>query len=334
MAHIKDALFRYRAINECLRNRTKVWTRTNIHEKVNRRIKTKFGEKEIVSLNTIDADLYAMEVYFDSPIETEPYGRGKRIFYTEPDYCFLTSLKNHERRIVKDAALLVNHLPGFSKFRAFQAIAKKLGIRDVSSLVPEAPVIAYTSVPEVPGLRFKEPLFDAITEKRTISLLYQRFDEAAPSVRRVHPYFLKQYNSLWYLFCFNEERQDYATFALDRIKEISDCDLPCRDSDYKDPNDYYRDVIGVTVPKGEPVQDIELVFSPARGPYISALKLHPSQEIRKLPSGNFQVSLKLKINPELFNILLGYGKDVHVIKPARLKDLLDKGNIDALNSRE
>jgi hypothetical protein len=275
-----------------------------------------------------------MELDFDVPIGREEYGRSERIFYTDPDYCFRTSLKNEDRKIIKDAALLINHLPGFRKFRKLMAIAGKLGIRDTDTLAPETPLIAYSAVQDVPGLQFKEPLFDAIKEKWSVSIRYQRFDEPTPGLRRVHPYFLKQYNNLWYLFCFNEERQNYATFALDRMKEISGCDLPYRESDFKDPNDYYKDVIGVTVPKGEPVEDIELVFSPARGPYLKALKLHPSQQIKKLPSGNFHVSLKLKINPELFNILLGYGKDVQVIRPLRLKELLDKGNIDALNSRE
>ncbi len=79
-------------------------------------------------------------------------------------------------------------------------------------------------------------------------------------------------------------------------------------------------MIGPTVRKGNPVEEVVLKFTPNRAPYVLTKKLHSSQELLKTyKDGSLSFSYRLRYNRELHGILLGFGSDVKVIKPASLQ---------------
>jgi hypothetical protein len=330
---INEPLFRYYAINDCLRNTARRWTRKTLHEAINRKLVNKYGEGSEITINVIDRDLQAM-FEFGAPIERKPNGRGQIIFYDEPDYCFRTALDNADRDLIRHTIIITRHLKGFPGLQKLPMITKKLGIRSMSSLLSNKDIIEFDDASDVEGQEHLEFLLRAIEEERPLSILYQKFEEPVPSARDVHPYYLKYYDHLWYLLTYNETSSRYAVFALDRMKQITYKEIPYRDCELENRKDYFKDIMGVWIPEGAPLEDIELIFTADRGRYLKKKKLHHSQQTKTLPSGCLQVNYRLKINHEFRNFLLGFGKDVQIMKPVSLEEEMNKKTKDVLNSRE
>jgi len=80
-----------------------------------------------------------------------------------------------------------------------------------------------------------------------------------------------------------------------------------------DANTYFKNIIGVTRFEDAPKEEIKLVFTSKRAPYISTKPLHETQLHTHLSDGSIEVTLQLSINNELKQLLLGFGADVKVI---------------------
>ena len=89
--------------------------------------------------------------------------------------------------------------------------------------------------------------------------------------------------------------------------------------------DYFKDIIGVTNHSENPVEDIILLFSKERAPYVISKKIHESQEIvEKKKDGTTIIRLHVKQNFELKSFILSHGSDVTVLEPTSLADEIKK----------
>lgn len=77
----------------------------------------------------------------------------------------------------------------------------------------------------------------------------------------------------------------------------------------------------MTLDRDAPFDEIHLKFSQVRDPCIFTKPIHISQQlIKTYKDGSVLLRLPLKINKELWVILLGFGSEGQVIKPASLKN--------------
>ena len=89
------------------------------------------------------------------------------------------------------------------------------------------------------------------------------------------------------------------------------------DTVIQDPEDYFYDVLGVTIPKNENLVKVILRFTAHRYPYIKAKPIHPSQ----INNDKERITtLNIKPNRELIATILGFGKDVEVLAPQSLRE--------------
>ena len=145
---------------------------------------------------------------------------------------------------------------------------------------------------------------------------------------RVYPYYLKQFNDRWYLIAQAVGYDSPAHYALDRIEGFEEISIKYKDSEI-DFEEYFDDVIGVTVPERlEPV-DVVLRVSNNRFNYIKTKPLHLSQRVISEEKNHTTISINVKINKELIALLLSFGADVEVISPTVLKEEMKK-NISAM----
>jgi hypothetical protein len=97
------------------------------------------------------------------------------------------------------------------------------------------------------------------------------------------------------------------------------------------PKEYFQHTLGVTLGNGA-VEEVELWFSPALAPYIKTQHPHHTQKTLRDEATGLVITLKLIPNPELTQLILGYGADVKVLKPVglikQIKEVNDK--IDGL----
>ena len=113
--------------------------------------------------------------------------------------------------------------------------------------------------------------------------------------------------------------------ALDRIEEISPA--PKKEHYVKDksfrPQQYFKDIIGVTRNMDDQVQHIEFQVSAQQVPYVITKPLHQSQkEISRMEDGSVVFSIDVIPNFELERDLLGYGESITVISPVHLVEKL------------
>ena len=159
-----------------------------------------------------------------------------------------------------------------------------------------------------------------VLKKVALDILYQPFDKKPYRVI-VHPYLLKEFSNRWYVFGKNHKTGLIERFGLDRIIsfEVSHHDF-IEDPSF-DPNDFFKDVIGVTVPvNGNPIKII-LSFNREQGNYAKTKPLHHSQKILKDTRDELQVELMLIPNYELKKLLWSFGDTVKVLEPKNLFQL-------------
>jgi len=170
------------------------------------------------------------------------------------------------------------------------------------------------------GYHYLDDLYNAIIDKSVIEIEYEPFGEETTQ-KIVHPYFLKQYNNRWFLFGYDESRKNISNFALDRIKRkpkghSTEYLLP---ENRFNPHQYFKNIIGVTNYTHNPVENIILLFSKERAPYIISKKIHDTQEIlEKKEDGSTLIKLQVKQNFELKSFLLSQGSHVTVLAPQSL----------------
>jgi predicted DNA-binding transcriptional regulator YafY len=129
----------------------------------------------------------------------------------------------------------------------------------------------------------------------------------------------------WFLFGKSNDYETITNLALDRIENIEIVTQAYMDSTI-DFNEYFEDVVGVTVPN-EKIETIILEISESILPYLKTKPIQGSQ-IVKQENGKNYIQLKVIPNYELETLILSYGEKIKVVKPSflveKLKDRIDK----------
>lgn len=88
--------------------------------------------------------------------------------------------------------------------------------------------------------------------------------------------------------------------------------------------EYFDDIIGVTVPDGGIAEKIILKFSDLASPYVLSKPLHHSQKKLAYENRELTVSIEVIPNYELESLILSFGERVVVLEPAVFKEQISK----------
>ncbi|HTN45659.1 MAG TPA: WYL domain-containing protein [Flavipsychrobacter sp.] len=316
----KSAHYRFEIIDECLRNTMRKWSKAELLKFINRRLELHFGEGVSISLSQLRYDLESMKTEFDAPIEL--YKDGRNVYYRYEDQEFsIRTIPLREEDILKlnDAVKLLQQIRGFTIADEMADIVNRLENRYKLVNTKERSVISFESSPSMQGVENLEDIYHAIIQNKVLKIDYKAFHASEARTWHIHPYLLKEYTHRWYLLGFAEEKNCMGVFALDRMKSIKVCRNPYKANTDINSNDYFSDVMGVTVLPNQSAEEIILEFSPKLSPYILTKPVHHSQRIlSRSEKGELTVSLSLVINPELLNTILSYRYDVKVLQPQHL----------------
>ena len=190
------------------------------------------------------------------------------------------------------------------------------------------PVVSFQSNPDLKGLNLFGQLLQAIIKKRVLKIEYAPFGKDRYE-EKIYPYHLKQFNDRWYLIAQAVGYDTLGNYALDRIEGVEEISMPYKESDV-DFEEYFDDVIGVTVPDHlEPVNVMMRVCN-NRFNYIKTKPLHLSQRIISEDKDYTTISINVKITKELIALVQSFGPDLEVVSPTSLRAEITK-NIRALN---
>lgn len=315
MANTKNGMIRERVLDRCLQNR-RGYTTVELMERVNAKLES-YGFEHVTALNTIRNDITAISNRYHITIEEVRDGRSVKYRYRDGDFSiFNSSLTDDEVVELRQAVTVLSRFDGMP---AFEWVAE-FGARISGAVtMSTAPVVGFDDNSGLRGMEFFTPLLGHIDNHYTLRITYQSFRASAPTTEVVHPYYLRLYNQRWFLFALNDRRRVITNFALDRIVAIEPASTPYIENNI-DFSTYFDDVIGVTVPRAE-VVDVVLEVSKEQLPYTLSKPLHGTQElVEQRADGSGVVSIRVRPNFELEQLLLSFGEGVTIVSPASLRD--------------
>lgn len=314
MSTNKHAVIRYKTLDKCFQIRYRKYFIDDLIEVCGDAITDHTGIATTVSRRQIFDDINFMksEAGYAAPIES--YRDGKRTFYRYEDLDFSiekSEINEEERALLKNALVVFQRIQGLPNMEWLNELSTKL---DDSLFQQQHSIISYDHNPFLHGLDYLQELYQYILNKSVVHIMYQSYRAEEPINIIIHPYHLKQFNSRWFLFGWNHDRQSLQNLALDRIKGIELENLAYHQENI-DFEEYFEDVIGVTNDPEQEIEKVELEVTSSLLPYILSKPLHGSQKV----NGN-QITLEVKLNYELEALLLSHGEKIKVLAPESLKE--------------
>lgn len=338
----KNAMTRYKILDELLSNRYHNYSLDDLTEEVSNRLTEIDPETNGVVRRTIEKDLYYLEYASPFMVDIERYSvpsynaeKQKSYIkqclrYSDPSFSiFVKSLTDDEEYLLKEALSLLGQFDGLPNLKSLEGIRLGLGVGK-----EKRQIISFSKNPLEESSILGE-LFTSISQRQVISITYHKFGSSEyNNTINLYPYLLKEYNRRWYLFGAAEKDGKMLRFALDRIDRI--VALPShRFIDYDgDINELFDDIVGITLYDDALLYNIYIWVSDFSKDYIETKPIHDSQryvgenkenayrkEYPMLKGGKFY-RIDCKVNYELIRELSSFGKDLLVIEPTAIQDMV------------
>lgn len=322
----KNASFRWRVLDRCLRDRNKNWTKEMLMDEVSNQL-SENGFAESISDRTFRYDIGFMKSDYprgyNAPIVCEKIGKKNWIYYYSDPNFTINDSKLNETDIanLEEAANVLKQFKDLPFYNEIQGTITKIESERVIADLPEERYILLDNNKNFKGSEYLSDLYQSIKEREVLKITYKPFNVENPIENIKHPYFLKEYNNRWYLVGWNEELQLISHFGLERIMSVEKTKNKKFISKYrKEALNLYNNIVGVTKPHNSKLEKIHLWLHPKTAPYILTKPIHQSQKVIKSDKKGTIISLKLIVNFELRKFILAQGGRVKVLKPKSLKD--------------
>ena len=173
----------------------------------------------------------------------------------------------------------------------------------------------------------------AIRNAVHISFTYHKFYEAYKKTYRIESYMLKEVKNRWYVVGNDVEVNKIRIFALDRIGELNILNKKFPRINSIKVESMFNSCFGIILPeKKQKVEEIILSFSVFQGKYIKSLPLHHSQQILVDNEKELRIRLQLYITYDFVMELLSLGRELAVLSPVYLQELVIKRHREALGN--
>lgn len=325
----KNVLLRHRIIDRLIRNEQRPFpTKSDLRRACEEELYGSDAGQNICD-STIEKDLFAMRMEYDAPIKFSRANKG--YFYEDKEFTIEEApLNEKDIEAIKVAANILSQFKNSSLFSEYAFAIDKI-IDRVSISSPNDEIdqfVQFETVPTVGGSEWLDKILGAIKSKNRIQFMYQSFIADEPSVRRLHPYLLKEYRNRWYVIGKNELKQRIQTFGLDRISSLEVLEDSFNADESFSPDLFFKYSIGITANSGEP-QKVKIKADQLLAKYLTSQPLHLSQEIEEQNENYTIFSYFLLPTYELKMLLLGFGDEVEVLEPNSLIEEI-KGTAEKL----
>ncbi|CAN5621865.1 WYL domain-containing protein [soil metagenome] len=317
----RNALIRYRAIDNCLTNKFRRWTLEALIEAVSETLYEYEGMDKGISRRTIQADLQMMrsdKLGYNAPIVVL---EKKYYTYEEPAYSITQiPLTGQDLGRISEAVEVLKQFKGFSHFGQLSGVVQKLEAHVYSAATNQRTVIDFEKNDNLKGLAFLDGLYQSIIQKKAICITYQSFKARLPNQFCFHVWWLKEFKNRWFAVGVRENQREVYNLALDRILSIeSTNEIPYRDNPGLAADTYYHDVIGVTVSQRTRPSRVQVWVAAEHAPYVETKPLHHSQQVIERRMDGIVIQLTVQLNFELEREILGFADGMMVLSPPALQ---------------
>jgi predicted DNA-binding transcriptional regulator YafY len=278
-------------------------------------------EKELeISSKTANRDLVFMRDRLGLPLEYDPRTYTWR--YTYPVKSFPTvQVSEGELLALLVAQKALEQYRGTPYHDQLAAAFDKLsaGLREK---------VSFSATGSLSKVSFHQPgqgkadltvfngLSRAVMQNLEVRFNYQKPTGTRPESRHVRPYHLANRENSWYLIAYDLQREAIRNFSVARMSALEVLGRTFeRPADFS-AEKHFAKAFGAYVGTGDYV--VVIRFSAAVAPQIKERIWHESQDMRDLPSGGLEISLRLDSLEEIRRWVLGWGNEAEVLRPAEL----------------
>ena len=321
MATNKHATIRYHALDRCFSNFGRRFYIEDLIEACNEALYEFSGIEDGIKRRQVFDDITFMESEQGWSIPLDRIRDGRRVYYRYEDRNF--SIKNQginqsEAEQLKETLSILSRFKGLPQFEWIEEM--QIRLEDTFKLKGRtAAAVSFEQNPYLKGLNHFTDLFNAIQNQVVLQITYQGFKDTEPKVFTFHPWHLKQYNNRWFLFGFNEVYQGISNLAIDRIINIKQSTESYKHNDEIDFEEFFEDVIGVSVHGHNEPEKILLKINTELWPYIESKPIHGSQKVKFRMDDGVIIELDIQVNYELRSVLFSFMDGVEVLEPEWLR---------------
>jgi predicted DNA-binding transcriptional regulator YafY len=274
------------------------------------------------SEKTIRRDLAYLRDSLGAPLLYNPHRRG--FFYSCPNYRFpsIAITEGELLGVFLGSQLLYQYrgtalgkqLAGlYAKLADFLPQAVEFDFADLQQIYSTRPAATEGIEPAI-----LQVLFEAVSNNRTLEIIYHSHSSDLTQKRRVDPYGFHLVDSEIYLIAFCHLRKEVRNFHPGRMQELkptgetferrADFDL----TGYLDAG--FRHLRG-----NGPPQQVTLHFSSNIARHVQNRTWHPTQKTEPQPDGSVLLRFTINHLVEVKRMALSYGSDCEVLEPASLR---------------
>jgi len=277
------------------------------------------------TLRTIQRDLVLLEEIF--PIEADkvskPYGWRwqKNTMLTIPGMDSSTALTFSLAKQMIQAQLPKSVLLKMQPyFQQADQVLQNLQGRKHSKWKKKIRILPRQLSLESPSVRpdIADALYDALLQETPVEIQYQKRSDTTPTRYQLHPVGLVFQDKSVYLIANYREDGQLQQFALHRIQSLRTIELPPRKFSEQALDEYIAKG-SFDYPKSEQMLSLEFRMEKGIAFHLLETPLSPEQVCSKEQDGFLYFKAPVQDTQRLRWWLLGFGHQVEVLKPAKLR---------------
>ena len=312
----KNALIRYKTIDNCLRNPFRKWTLDDLVDACSDALYDMEGISKGVSVRTVQSDIQMMrsdKLGYNAPIEVYEH---KYYRYADKDYSIMQMpMSQNDFEVMQEAVDMLRELEDFGQFREMTDMVSRLQDKLSITRHNRKPIIHFDSVPDLKGLQLLNPLYNHILHRQTLRIMYQPFSAEHPVEFLFYPYLLKEFRNRWFVYGSRVKDMLLYNLSLDRIVSVEPIDIPYQENPDFDTEHFFDDLIGVSKNIKSVPHLIKFWTSLEQSKYIETKPIHRSQKLLQRRNDGCIFSIEVVVNFELYSVLMSYGAGLKVIFP-------------------
>lgn len=320
MSNVKNALIRYIALDKCFRNPGKKYGINELIEACNYALEEYDPGTSGICRRQVYYDIQFMmdSLGYQAPIEKYPEGRNVYYRYSDRNYSISNQPLNEQEALqLKESLITLSRFKGMPQFDWVEELTVRL--QQTFNFKTDEKVLSFEENIDLVGLEHISKLYNAIINRTVLQITYKSYKSEEESNHIIHPYHLKQYNNRWFLFGLNAAYKNISNLALDRIKNIKELKTDFIDNKEIDFDEFFYDVVGVSVDLSKAPQKVILKVDPDLLPYVISKPLHGSQKKPEIIDGETFINIKVQLNYELESLILSFGEKLEVVEPIELR---------------
>jgi predicted DNA-binding transcriptional regulator YafY len=283
------------------------------------------GRTIALSERTIKGDISSMRnssmLGYYAPIEYDRQAKSYR--YTDATFSINQSpINQQDQDKLSQALQILEQLGGLKEILGIQPILSKLQ-KSVyhQSEKNSSKVILFDQDMDVSGQQWLYRLFRAIVDKKTISIVYQKFGKEKKSYL-LSPHLLKEYQKRWYLISFSHRDRSMRTYALDRIVNIKESLTEYHFESSFDGLKYFNNVVGIGLVNDGEIEEIKFKATGVQLDYLKTRPLHKSQVLLRQENDFAIFQINVVINYELISEIFSYRQHLEILSPDSLREAI------------